>query len=102
MGIGDWGLGIGIGDWLDKIYEGLGYTVSINEKGEKENIKYTKSPRAKIFDRDQSKINSIEEFKKFMRYNDYKNDNYSENNPSNAIAVDINHVMVPLMLNLFR
>ena len=21
-----------------------------------------------------------------MRYNDYKNDNYSENNPSNAIA----------------
>ena len=72
--------------YLDKIYEGLGYTVSKNEKGEKENIKYTKSPRAKIFDRDQGKINSIEEFKKFMRYNDYKNDKYSENDPSNAIA----------------
>ena len=72
--------------YLDKIYEGLGYTVSKNEKGEKENIKYTKSPRAKIFERDQGKINSMEEFKKFMRYNDYKNDKYSENDPSNTIA----------------
>ena len=72
--------------YLDKIYKGLGYEVDKNEKGEDENIKYTQSPRAKIFKRDQGKINSQEAFKTFMRYNNYKNDNFSENDPSNTIA----------------
>ena len=69
-----------------KIYKGLGYPVGKNEKGIFENIKYTQSPRAKIFKRDQGTVNSQEAFKKFMRYNDYKNDNLTENDPSNTIA----------------
>ena len=40
----------------------------------------------KVFKRDQGNINSKEEFKKFMRYNDYKNDNISHNDPSKAIS----------------
>ena len=72
--------------YLDKIYKGLGYPVAKNDKGENENIEYTQSARAKIFNRDQGKVNSKEEFKKFMRYNDYKNDNLTENKPSKTIA----------------
>jgi hypothetical protein len=49
-------------------------------------IDYETCSRALIFKRDQGNINSKEEFKKFMRYNDYKNDNISHNDPSKAIS----------------
>ena len=72
--------------FLDTIYKESQYKVEINEKGESENIEYTRKERAKIFKRDQDKVNSLNAFKDFMRYNDYKNDNLSENNPSKTIA----------------
>ena len=67
--------------FIDKIYKDLGFIVEGNE-----NVRYTQAPRKKIFERDQININSIEDFKKFMRYNDYKNDNLSLGNPANTIA----------------
>ena len=67
--------------FVDKIYKDMGNTVENNE-----NIKYTQSPRALIFKRDQGKINTKEEFKKFMRYNDYLNDELSLGIPSKTIA----------------
>ena len=67
--------------FIDKIYKDMGNIVIENE-----NIRYTRSPRALIFKRDQGSVNSIEDFKKFMRYNDYKNDNLSNNDPSKTIA----------------
>ena len=67
--------------FVDKIYKDMGNIVKDNE-----NIRYTRHPRALIFKRDQGNVNSKEEFKKFMRYNNYKNDNLSENDPSKTIA----------------
>ena len=71
--------------FLNKIYNDSGYYVETKDK-KSENIMYTGDPRAKIFKRDYSKINSNEDFKKFIRYNDYKNDNYSNNSASDSIA----------------
>ena len=72
--------------YIDNIYKRMGYSVQKNEKGEDENVEYTRKERAKIFERDQGNVSSKEAFKNFMRYNDYKNDNISNNNPSKTIA----------------
>ena len=72
--------------FVDKIYKDMGNIVENISEGVYENIKYTRHPRALIFKRDQGNVNSKEDFKKFMRYNDYKNDNLSENDPSKTIA----------------
>ena len=72
--------------FVNKIYRDMGYELNNTSEGKKGNINYTKSARALIFERDQGNVNSKEEFKKFMRYNNYKNDNYSENDPSKTIA----------------
>ena len=71
--------------FLNKIYIDSGYKVETKD-GKSENIRYTRDSRGRILKRDYSKINSNEDFKKFIRYNDYKNDNYSYNNSFNSIA----------------
>jgi hypothetical protein len=71
--------------FINKIYNDSGYKV-VTKDGKSENIRYTEAPRAKIIKRDYSLINSNEDFKKFIRYNDYKNDNYSNNLASDSIA----------------
>ena len=73
--------------FINKIYNDSGYKV-ITKDGLSDNIQYTQAPRAKIFKRDYSNINSNEDFKKFIRYNDYKNDNYSYNNSFNSILLE--------------
>lgn len=53
---------------------------------------HDRSPRARIFQRDQSKVTDVESLKRIMRYNDYRNDPFSRCNctppysASNAIA----------------
>lgn len=47
---------------------------------------YNHCYRANIMRRDQGKITNYEEFKKFLRYNDYKNDPFSFKNPKFSIA----------------
>ena len=49
-------------------------------------IDYNNCARAKIFDREQKKIKNIEDFKRLLRYNDFKNDKFSNNDPSLTIA----------------
>ena len=68
------------------IYNDSGYKVEKNEDGISENIEYTQCSRAKIFKRDQENIKSLEDFKKMMRYNNYKEDNLSNSNPTETIA----------------
>ena len=71
--------------FTNKIYSDSGYPVETNN-GIPENTRYTQSPRAKIFKRDSKKVNSQEDFKKFIRYNDYMNDAFSNNSASGSIA----------------
>jgi len=47
---------------------------------------YSGSPRAKIFGRDQGKVNTIDSFKWIMRYNDWQNDPFSDGNAGNGIS----------------
>ena len=64
-------------------------TDTINSKPERNmNVynEYNSCSRAKIMRRDQNKINDIKSFQKFMQYNDYKNDPFSNGNPGESIA----------------
>ena len=47
---------------------------------------YELCPRAKIFRRDAPLVNSFWQFQDILRYNDYINDRYGDNNPWNAIC----------------
>ena len=49
-------------------------------------LNYDISARAKIFRRDHHNTDSLEGFKKFIRYNNYLTDPFSEKNPSMAIS----------------
>ena len=44
------------------------------------------APRARIFRRDANKVNTMDDLKQIMRYNDYLNDPYEEKNPMWAIC----------------
>jgi hypothetical protein len=47
---------------------------------------YDLAPRAKIFRRDAAGVLTFNDLKRIMRYNDYTQDPYSENNPYDAIC----------------
>ena len=49
-------------------------------------LDYDIGARAKIFRRDHHTADNLEGFKKFIRYNNYKNDPFSEGNPALAIS----------------
>lgn len=64
-----------------------GYDEQLKNKPElKDAIDYDGCARANIFRRDQYKVNSLEDFKKILRYNNYQKDPLSKNNPTFAIA----------------
>lgn len=44
------------------------------------------SPRAKIFAREEGKVNTLDDMKWIMRFNDWQHDPYSDGNPGNAIS----------------
>ena len=68
-------------------YEKSGYTKAIEERpGLIYSINYTECSRAKIFQRDQSKIHSNDDFKAMLRYNDYENDEFSYKDSTLTIA----------------
>ena len=58
----------------------------IEDPGLKVTQDYDMCARAKIFRREHSKVNDIESYENFIRFNDYENDEYSEGNPSFTIA----------------
>lgn len=47
---------------------------------------YTKCSRARIFARDQSKVDSLESFQNLLRFNDWQNDPLSLGNPAYSIS----------------
>jgi hypothetical protein len=49
-------------------------------------LDYNTCARANIFRRDHSKVVDMQSYKKLMRYNDFKNDALSKQNPAYAIA----------------
>ncbi|XP_056143725.1 phospholipase B-like 1 [Lampris incognitus] len=66
------------------IYILSGYGVMWEEYGN--DFSYDLCPRAKIFRRDQAAVKDLESLKHIMRYNDYKNDPYSEGDPCKSIC----------------
>ena len=77
-----------------EIYDISGYKEQIARRtaarngslGELSGLDWQLAPRAKIFRRDAGKVDSMDSFLQIMRYNDYKNDPYSEGSPWNAIC----------------
>ena len=70
-----------------KLFEKCGYKNLVEKNAHYiANIDYKNCSRAKIFERDQKNIKTIEDFKHLLRYNDYKNDELSYNDPSLTIA----------------
>ena len=70
--------------YSQEIYDRAGYTAAL----EKDPVKYSyeNCPRGKIMKRDAPKVQSLDGMKKFIRYNDFKNDEYSDGNPGYAIS----------------
>lgn len=52
--------------------------------------------------RDAPKVKSLDDMKRFIRYNDYKNDAISGNNPGNAISSRLDLLEVTDYFNNFR
>lgn len=64
-----------------------GYDDLLNEKPEmRDTIDYDGCARANIFRRDQSKVNSLEAYKKLLRYNKFQTDPLSKGKPNLSIA----------------
>ncbi|XP_017571527.1 phospholipase B-like 1 [Pygocentrus nattereri] len=67
-----------------RIYSLSGYEQMWKDYGN--DFSYDLCPRAKIFRRDQGSVTDLASLKHIMRYNDYKNDPYSEGNPCKSIC----------------
>ena len=72
--------------YSEKFYNKCGYIEILNDTKYIPNYDYNNCSRANIFRREQKKIKNIEDFKNMMRYNDFKNDNESNNEASLTIA----------------
>lgn len=70
--------------FYEEIYNKSGYPDFVAKHGI--NYSYQLAPRAKIFRRDQDNVVTFGDMKYIMRYNDYKNDKYSSNDPCNTIC----------------
>ena len=69
------------------IFRDIGYEDAIDISPELEaDLDYEKNSRAKIIKREQKNVKSNEDIKKFLRYNKYKTDEFSNNDPRNTIA----------------
>ena len=69
------------------IYEKSGFIEEIKKKPDLyDSYDYSGSDRPKIFRREQSNVKSLEDFKKMMRYNKYKEDPSSKMNAAWTIA----------------
>jgi hypothetical protein len=73
--------------YFEEIREKSKYDEMIKAQPElTDQIDHEKCVRAQIFKREQVKINSLNDLKKLMRCNDYKNDPLSKNDPDLAIS----------------
>ena len=73
--------------YFKSIYEKSGYIETIKERPDLyDSYDYSGSDRPQIFRREQTNVNSLDDFKKIMRYNHYKNDSSSKMNAAWTIA----------------
>ena len=73
--------------FFQSIYEKSAFIETIKERPDLyDSYDYSGSNRPKIFRREQSNVNSLEDFKKMMRYNHYKEDPFSKGNAAWTIA----------------
>jgi len=70
--------------FFPKIYKLSGYPHYVIKHGWDQS--YQLAPRAKIFRRDQSTVVDLDSFKALLRYNNFKNDPYSEGDPGKSIC----------------
>jgi len=70
--------------FFEDIYNMSGYPALVKKYGP--DYSYQLAPRAKIFRRDAPAVVDLTKLQHIMRYNDYKHDKYSENDPCNAIC----------------
>lgn len=70
--------------FYETIYNLSGYTQMYQKFGNQ--FSYSQCPRANIFRRNQTNINSIEDVQSLMRFNQYQTDPLSEGNPGFAIS----------------
>jgi len=72
---------------FEEIREISGLNQKLKDNPDMKNvIDYSLCARAKIFRRDEGKVNSMYTFKKLMRYNNWKYDEFGENRPDFAIS----------------
>ena len=73
--------------FFQSIYEKSAFIETIKERPDLyDSYDYSGSNRPKIFRREQSNVNNLEDFKKMMRYNHYKEDPFSKGNAAWTIA----------------
>ena len=87
--------------YFKTIYEKSGYVEIIeNNPSSFDSYDYSGSDRPVIFRREQTNVNSLEDFKKMMRYNHYQEDECSQKNAAWTIAsrydLNVNGVGRPL------
>ena len=70
--------------YFEKVYQMSGYPTFVNQHGL--DFSYQMAPRAKIFRRDSQKVTNFGTLKWIMRYNEYKDDRFSEKNPMDTIC----------------
>lgn len=70
---------------IEEVFDAAGYPAAVRDKGP-QMLSYTECVRARIFDRDQHKVDSLDAMKFMMQYNDFENDPISAGNPMYAIA----------------
>ena len=73
--------------FFKNIYEKSGYIETIEQNPNLyDSYDYSGSDRPKIFRREQTNVNSLEDFKTIMRYNNYEEDECSQKNAAWTIA----------------
>jgi len=73
--------------YFKAVREKSGYDdILVKQPELKDSIDYDSCVRANIMRRDQHNVKDLESYKKFIRYNDWKNDPLSKNNPGMSIA----------------
>ena len=72
--------------WFEDIFNIAGYPEKIAEKGDLgDYYSYYDSARFKIFAREAPKVKDVEDFKRVMRFNRYKDDEYGHGDPGQMI-----------------
>jgi hypothetical protein len=73
--------------WHENLYEAAGYPALVESLGIYGAYRSNdKNPRIQIIHRDAQRIKSFDDFKQFMRYNQYWRDPYSQGDPAQQIA----------------